>query len=628
MPGDPTQPSFDFGTDRAASPRRTTPDRRRASGTVRIPAPDPPTRPAGDGTRIVRVRPDVAGIDRCFDYRVPPSMAAEVRVGTMVRIVLHGRRVGGWVVADPVEPPAGVVVRPLAKVSGWGPPAEILELVEWASWRWAGRPVSLLRTSSPDGVVRGLPRLAARAAAPATTVASGDLGALADEALGRPVSVLRLPPAADPYALLVAASRLGPALVIGPSARTMRHFGLRLRRAGVPVAVLPQEWAVARAGGATVLGARAAAWAPLARPSAVIVLDEHDESLQQEQAPTWHAREVAIERARRGGVPCVLVSPTPSLEALAAGPLSAPSRRAERAGWPRVEVVDTRELSASEARYSPRLVEILRSGARVLCILNRKGRSMLLSCAACGEIAVCERCDASVTQGDDGHLRCRRCEAVRPQVCTRCGGTKMKNLRAGVGRAREELEALARRPVVELTADSELGAGGVGGDLVVGTEAALHQIERADVVAFLDLDQELLAPRYRAAEEALSLLARAARLVGGRDGAGRLLLQTRLPGHEVVRAALLADPARVAAVELERRRLLAYPPATALAAVSGAAAQAFITSFGSPVGIEVLGPSDGVWLLRADGHSVLADALAATPRPAGRVRVEVDPLRL
>ncbi len=579
-------------------------------------------------SRVVRVRPDVAGLDKCFDYLVPGAMADEVRVGAMVRISLHGRRVGGWVVADPVEPPDGVVLRPLSKVSGWGPPPEVLDLADWAAWRWAGRASSLLRTASPDGVVKGLPRAPARAAAPTTTVATGDLGELAAEALRRPVAVVRLPPAADPYALLVAAAALGPSLVIGPSARTMRHLGLRLRRAGVPVALLPNEWAVARAGGATVVGTRAAAWAPLAAPAAVIVLDEHDEGLRQEQAPTWHGRDVALERARRAGVPCVLVSPVPSLEALAAGELLTPSRQSERVGWPRVDVVDTRELSPNEARYSPRLVDVLRSDANVLCVLNRKGRSRLLSCAACGELATCERCQSSVVQRDDGALQCARCEEVRPQVCIRCGGTRMKNLRAGVSRAREELEALARRPVVELTADATLGAGGPGAGVVVGTEAALHQLESVDVVAFLDLDQELLAPRYRAAEEALALVARAARLVGGRDGTGRLLLQTRLPDHEVVRAALLADPARVASAERARRRVLGYPPVTALAVVSGPAAPAFIEGLGTPEGLEVMGPDDGRWLVRAPDHGVLAASLAAVPRPPGRLRIEVDPLRL
>ena len=113
-------------------------------------------------------------------------------------------------------------------------------------------------------------------------------------------------------------------------------------------------------------------------------------------------------------------------------------------------------------------------------------------------------------------LACSRCGTVRPVVCTHCGATKVKNLRAGVSRVREELEALAREPVAELTADAGPGAGGTGTRIVVGTEAALHQVDDADVVAFLDLDQELLAPRYRAAEEAFGLLVRAARLVGGR----------------------------------------------------------------------------------------------------------------
>src|SRR5690606_11152561 len=134
--------------------------------------------------------------------------------------------------------------------------------------------------------------------------------------------------------------------------------------------------------------------------------------------------------------------------ALAAGPLLTPSRRAERGGWPPLDVVDTRDLEGPEARYSPRLAEVLRSDARVLCVLHRKGRSRLLACGGCGDVAACERCQAAVTQDAAGALVCRRCQASRPAVCARCGSTRLRNLRAGVSRAREELEALARRPVV------------------------------------------------------------------------------------------------------------------------------------------------------------------------------------
>ena len=95
----------------------------------------------------------------------------------------------------------------------------------------------------------------------------------------------------------------------------------------------------------------------------------------------------------------------------------------------------------------------------------------------------------------------------------------------------------------------------------------------------------------------------------------------------MIQAALLGDPSRVADAELTRRRLLRYPPLGALATVSGAGAPEFMARLGVPSGVEVLGPSEGQWLLRADEHAPLLDALAATPRPPGRLRIAVDPLR-
>ena len=102
------------------------------------------------------------------------------------------------------------------------------------------------------------------------------------------------------------------------------------------------------------------------------------------------------------------------------------------------------------------------------------------------------------------------------------------------------------------------------------------------------------------------------------------MVQTRLPDHEVLDAAIHADPSRFTVVESARRAALQLPPETAMAVVSGEAAPAFIEALN---GVEVMGPSDGRWLLRAPDHATLADALAATPRPPGRLRVEVDPRR-
>jgi len=569
--------------------------------------------------RVVRVLPDEPAIGKTFDYLVPERFGDQVRVGTRVRIALGGRRVGGWIVAVDVTPPPGVTPRPLAKLSGWGPPEELIALAGWAAWRWWGRPASFLRTADPDRIVSGLPR------SPRHPVASGEPAPLLR-------SVVRLPPAADPVEVVLGAARLGNALVVCPNVGLARAIEARLRREGVPVASHPRDWALGAAG-ATVVGTRAAAWAPVGDLAAVVVVDEHDEGHAQEQTPTWHARDVVAERAARAGVPCVLVSPCPTLEALAWGELTEPSRNDERAGWPLVEVVDRRSDDPRTGLISPRLVDVLRSGRRVLCVLNRVGRARLLACSACGELARCEACDAALTQLVEGTLACPRCSRERPTVCAACGATRLKLLRQGVSRVREELEALVGEPVGEVASTSLKGndpdrAVSLQRRVVVGTEAVLHQVDRAEVVAFLDLDQELLAPRYRAAEQAFGLLARAARIVGRRSDGGRLVLQTRAPRHEVVLAALHADPTRVTDAEAERRDLLRFPPAAALAEVSGPSAAAFVAAFGRPAEVDVMGPADGRWLLRAPDHQVLCDALAATPRPPGRLRVSVDPLRV
>jgi primosomal protein N' (replication factor Y) len=577
------------------------------------------------GDTIVRVLPD-GPIDKTFDYVVPARLAPLAAVGAQVRVPLQGRRVSGWIVDIDVSPPAGVSLAELIAVRGMGPPPEVVALAAWAAHRWAGRAASVLAAASPPALVSRLPP-----ALMGTVPASGGVADLPPEALHAPGAVVRLPPPVDHLPLILAAARLGSALVVTPSVSMARALAARVRRAGVGVAVLPRDWAQAMAGAGVTIGARSAVWAPTRDPAVIVVIDEHDEALKEERVPTWHARDVAIERARRAGIPVVLVSPCPSLEALGSAPLVRPSRNAERQGWPALEVVDMRKAPdpARTGLYSEALVRLLRSEARVVCVLNRAGRARLLACVACGELATCERCGAAVTQ-PTADFECPRCATMRPPVCLRCHKTRFRNLRAGVARVREELEALAREEVVDVTADGdELRPARVH----VGTEAALHRVVEADAVAFLDFDQELLAPRYRAAEEAFALLARAARLVGGRRPGSRVLVQTRVPNHEVIDAALHADPERVAAAEAQRRADLRFPPVAPMAAVSGPGAAELVAALEMPPvldqpRLEVLGPAAGRWLVRATSHEELAEALARAPRPAARVRIEVDPLRV
>ncbi|MDE0215917.1 MAG: hypothetical protein OXN79_04975, partial [bacterium] len=453
----------------------------------------------------VRVLTDVVAIDREFTYTVPKGWTDDPRfgVGSMVRVVLHGRRVGGWVTEVGVESPEGVEPAPLAKLSSRGPDRGLIDLSQWAAWRWAGRRAHFLRTASPPRVVAALPRPTRSRAAP-----SGDHPDLF-EGEGR---TLRQGPSDDPLPIALVAASRGQALVLVPDHDRADELARRLGREGVWAVRYPEGWAAAAAG-ATVVGTVSAAWAPAPDLAAVVVVDEHDESYRSESAPTWSGRDVAVERARRAGVPCVLLSPVPSLEALRSRPVMRPSRGTERAGWPQVDVVDRRSEDPGRAGlYSPKLVQALRGGGRAACVLNRRGRSLLLACRVCGELAVCAECGAPMRQDDDKRLVCRSAGHSRPTVCAECGSTAMRNLRAGIKRVREEIEALVRTPVAEAT-----GGGYVGpptARVVVGTEAVLHLGRPFDVVAFLEFDQELLAPRFRAREQALALIARAARITG------------------------------------------------------------------------------------------------------------------
>ena len=189
------------------------------------------------------------------------------------------------------------------------------------------------------------------------------------------------------------------------------------------------------------------------------------------------------------------------------------------------------------------------------------------------ELARCEACGGAVEETDrDGEraLRCRVCDATRPWVCGACASVRLRAIRVGVHRVRDDLAALLpRATVLDVDAASD---GPLEADVLVGTEAVLHRTpgdRPIGLVALLEADQELLAPRYRAAEQAATLLARAARRLGPRAEGGSLLVQTRVPEHDVLLAVGGADPSLAWEAETARRRALGYPPFGGLARVRG-----------------------------------------------------------
>jgi len=577
---------------------------------------------------IARVLPDVTGLDKQFDYLVPGELHDRVRVGSIVRVELHGRRVGGWVTAllDHSDV-ASDDLKPIAKITGHGPGADIQELAAWAAVRWAARRIRpFLIAGAPKRAIVSLPAAQQTAnspqpASPATT-----------ELLTSGGGVLRLPPRSDVMPSILSAVAIGPTLVVTPLQAEVLRLATRLRRAGCTVAVVPDDWAAAAAGVDVVIGTRRAAWMPCADLAAAIVIDEHDDALQDERTPTWHARDVVVERCRRAGVPYALISPAPTLVAVEeyAGPdgVVHPPAERERRGWPSVEVIDRNgDEPWRRSLVTSRLIEVLRSDQRVICVSNTTGRARVLACRSCLALTRCETCDAAVGLDDDGRLGCRRCGTERPPVCQSCGSGSFANLRPGVTRLREELEAAAARPVVAVTGGDDDPVPTDAG-IYVGTEAVLHRVGSVDVVVFLEFDSEMLAPRFRASEQALGLLVHAARL------APHVAIQTFEPDHDVVRAAVEADPDIVVETERARRQMLGLPPFAALAQVSGSdldeftkAARAAASATG--VALQIGRVDETRALFRAGSWPTLGQLLNSVERPAGsRLRVEVDPARV
>lgn len=531
------------------------------------------------------------------------------------------------------DTPDGLVLKEVSGIVSSGPAPEVVELTRWAAWRWAGRRVRLLRTASPDRIVP-LPSVR-----PPAVAVSRSRSSEARSPGGRPgefrSTVLRVPPAGDDIGEIVPllsqwTAPGGSALVLVADLGRIAEVVARVEAVGMRCAAMPRGWNDASRGGRVVVGSRAAAWAPAPELCGAVVLDAHEEAYREESVPTWDAVTVAEERARRAGAPFVAVTACPTVELLDGRDLHSVSRAEERQGWAPVVVVDLSTGDPRSGTFTRPLIKMLdaaepAAGRQMICVINRRGRSSLVVCSACRKVARCSQC-GSITREDNGDLVCALCHERRPVVCADCGATRLRKLRPGVARVADELRALLKTSVVEVTGETPPGVSDAA-EVIVGTEAVLHRVPRAAAVAFLDLDVDLMAPHFGAGAHSLSLLARASRIVGGRARGGRVLVQTRIPDHPVIASAVHADTSLFARDDRERRRALRLPPFAALARLSGDGAGALVER----LSIESAELGSGRFLLRAPSHQELCDALAestAERAARGRVRIEVDPLRV
>ncbi len=587
---------------------------------------------------VARVVPDVTGVDKVFDYLIPSELQEVIGVGDRVRVPLHGRNVPGWVTAigstsEGFTEVDETKLRSVIKRLGFGPSGEIVQLALWASHRWCGRLRAFFVAASPSTLVATLPT--ARYQRDQVKVA-GD-AAISSAVIESRSLLVQRGPLKSPVDVLVGAALSGPTLVIVPTVVRARLFAASLKRHGFTVAVMPDEWGSAAGGVDVAIGSRTAVFARVPDLRSIVVIDEHDDSLREERTPTWHARDVAIERAKQLNISCVLMSALPSVAAKAwANDRVLQSGEQEvQSEWPRIQLIDRTldERWSNSLLSSDFIAELRDHSRRIVVVLNTKGRARLLACASCKSLARCANCDAAVETGAEGQFSCPRCFVQRPQVCIKCSSAKFLTLKPGVSKLREEIAQAAGRKVsdvVEVSGSSnDADALDLAKMLFVGTEAALHRVHEADTVVFLDIDQELAAPRYRASEIVGSLLVHAARLVGRSDRGGKVMVQTHSIDSPVLQAMSTLHIDEYLQSVSDMRRFMELPPFGALAQLSGTNIDDAIEELRRNVFVHVSAGSDGSYLVKAADWQVLADALSEVEASKGvRLKVQVDPARV
>ncbi|HXX45875.1 MAG TPA: primosomal protein N' [Candidatus Acidoferrales bacterium] len=466
------------------------------------------------------------------------------------------------------------------------------------------------------------------------------------------------------------------------------RFGNRVGvlHSGLPDIERAREWWRVRRGEASVVvGTRSAVFAPLENLGLVIVDEEQESSYKQEETPRYNGRDTAVYRARLEGAVALLGSATPSLETFhnARGGkyrLLKLTSRVENRPLAEVHIVDLREEFRRQHRAAPisetlgtAIALRLEEKTQAMVLINRRGYSWSLLCRSCGAVVQCQNCSIALTYHKSRErLECHYCGfSIRPpKQCPKCRAGYMYFVGDGAERVDEYLrQQFPHARVARLDRDTVrtkrqyqqiLGAFAKGDvDILVGTQmvAKGHDFQRVTLVGVAAADLALGRPDFRAAERTFQLLTQVAGRAGRGELSGEVLVETYYPEHYAIQLAAQQDYESFYEKEAHFRRMLHYPPFTALASVlvrdrkvenavrwSRALAACFAPF--EKHGVKILGPAPAPlarlkrdyrfqFVLKSPQRAMLGKSLAAAldfctakEIPSNAVIVDVDPTSL
>ncbi|MGI8384515.1 primosomal protein N' [Robertmurraya sp. P23] len=336
-----------------------------------------------------------------------------------------------------------------------------------------------------------------------------------------------------------------------------------------------------------VVGARSAIFAPFENLGIIIIDEEHETSYKQEENPRYHARDVAIQRAKKYGCPVVLGSATPALESFARAKkgvyelLTLPSRM-NSGPMPHVEVVDMREelREGNRSMFSRVLMEKLKDRLekqeQTVLFLNKRGHSSFVMCRDCGYVVNCPDCDISLTYHRfSERMKCHYCgyESLVPTQCPECQSEYIRYFGTGTQKIEEELgKVLPEARVIRMDVDttSKKGAheklltdfGDGKADILLGTQMIAKGLDfpKITLVGVLSADTMLHIPDFRSSEKTFQLLTQVSGRAGRHELTGEVIVQTYTPEHYSIQFAAQQDYDLYYEREMQIRKLHHYPP--------------------------------------------------------------------
>ena len=346
------------------------------------------------------------------------------------------------------------------------------------------------------------------------------------------------------------------------------------------------------------VGPRSALFAPFSNLGLIIIDEEHESSYKSEKPPKYHAREVAIERAKMTGASVVLGSATPSVETYYAAQKGQYeklllTKRAGGARKPLVHVVDLREelqngnRSVFSRLLQTKIKERLCRGEQTMLFLNRRGYAGFVSCRSCGYVLQCPHCEVSMTAhkdhvGNIDTLMCHYCghAIAMPKTCPQCGSPYIAAFGLGTQKVEEMLhKQFPQARILRMDGDTTTGKQGHEkvlqpfregkADILIGTQMIVkgHDFPNVTLVAALAADMSMYAGDYRSSERTFELLMQASGRAGRADKPGEMIIQTYNPEEYCIEAVRRQKADYFYQNELAYRRMTQYPPYTTMVAV-------------------------------------------------------------